>query len=503
MRQRILVIGIDAAEADVFLDGIEKGRFPNLASLTREGSSARLTNSMEFLPGTIWPELHTGRAGWRDGHFCHVAQLHRGEARPRPTRVDEVDVTKAWFNVAARAGRTVVVVDPPQMLADVGSQGVSVDQWQVHDHNWDLRVAPPELAPVIEEVVRSTPYPACDSHHGDTIEGYRSLLADLKTTIAAKRDATVQLLERPWDVAFVTFTESHCAGHQFWHFRDPGSPFYESDAPDDLRDAVDAVYGEIDAAIGALVDAAGDDAMVAVVASHGMRWEVGGPAAIGVALTRLGYGSDEVPLLGIRRRIPASIRRLVRRVVPRRVIDVVGADARHFERGGSIRAVTVPNNRCGAIRLRIRGRDPGGVVDPDEVDDVISSLRSELAELRTVATGDPVIASMTTPGEAFGPDAHPDLPDLLIDFRRDVGPLDRVQSPATGVIEVPLRWPWLPRTGDHTTHTRVWFGGPGAEHVDMEDASAIDLAPTLLATCGVDVPPDMDGVSRVVVGRQT
>jgi predicted AlkP superfamily phosphohydrolase/phosphomutase len=497
------VIGLDAAEADVLQEGIDTGRFPNLANVAREGSSARLTNSMEFLPGTIWPELHTGRSGWRDGHFCHVAQLHSGEARPRPTRADEIDVSSAWFNVAARAGKRVIVIDAPQMLGDVGPHGVSVDQWQMHDHNWDLRVEPPELAPLVEVSVRETPYPVCDSHHGETVEGYRSLLADLKTTITAKRDITTQLLERAWDVAFVTFTESHCAGHQFWHFRDPGSPFYEPDAPDDLGDAVEAVYAEIDSAIGALIAAAGEDTMVVVVASHGMRWEVGGQAVLGEALTRLGYGSDEIPLHGIRRRIPAPLRRLARRLVPRRVVDAVGADARHFERGGSIRAVTVPNNRCGAVRLRVRGRDPGGVIDPDEVDEVLTSLRSELAQLRTVATGEPVIASMTTPDEAFGPDAHPDLPDLLIDFRRDVGSLDRVQSPATGVIEALLRWPWLPRTGDHTDHTRVWLSGPGVEQVDMQGASAVDLAPTLLAACGVDTPPDMDGVSHMVAGRET
>ncbi|MEQ8717505.1 MAG: alkaline phosphatase family protein [Acidimicrobiales bacterium] len=503
MRQRLLVIALDAAEADVLEEGIDTGRFPNLAGIARQGSSARLTNSMEFLPGTIWPELHTGRSGWRDGHFCHVAQLHAGETRPRPTRVDEIDIGGAWFNVAAQAGRRVVVVDPPQMLGDVGPRGVSVDQWQMHDHNWDMRVEPPELAPLFEAAARETPYPVCDSHHGDTIEGYRSLLADLKATVAAKRDITVQLLERPWDVAFVTFTESHCAGHQFWHFRDPGSPFHDPDAPGDLRDAVETIYTELDAAIGALVAAAGDDALVVVVTSHGMQWEVGGQAALTVALTRLGYGSDDIPLAEVRRRIPAPVRRLARRVVPRRVVDALGADARHFERGGSTRAVTVPNNRGGAVRLRVRGRDPGGVIDPDEVAEVLTSLRSELAQLRTVATGEPVIASMTTPGEAFGPDAHADLPDLLIDFRRDVGALDRVQSPATGVIEVPLRWPWLPRTGDHTDHTRVWLQGPGCEEVDMQGASAIDLAPTLLTACGVEVPSDMDGVSRLVVGRET
>ena len=55
--------------------------------------------------------------------------------------------------------------------------------------------------------------------------GYGSLLAGLHKSVEAKRAVLCDLLAREsWDLFAATFAESHCVGHQFWHFLDPGAP---------------------------------------------------------------------------------------------------------------------------------------------------------------------------------------------------------------------------------------------------------------------------------------
>ena len=62
MSARVLVIGLDAAEATLIERGAAQGYLPALAELTHGGTVYRLKNPMETLPGAIWPELTTGRS---------------------------------------------------------------------------------------------------------------------------------------------------------------------------------------------------------------------------------------------------------------------------------------------------------------------------------------------------------------------------------------------------------------------------------------------------------
>jgi len=173
------------------------------------------------------------------------------------------------------------------------------------------------------------------------------------------------------------------------------------------------------------------------------------------------------------------------------------------------------NNRCTAIRLNLRGREPYGCVEPGpEADALVQDLRRELYALRQPGTGEPIVDLVATSTELFGPGAHPDLPDLTVGFRTDLGVLEACESPRVGLVEVPL-WPrdtrpdgWpvdLGRTGDHTAASRLWLceppgagpdgaGRDGAGR-DGGEASVLDGAPTVLSLLDVAAPAAMTGRS--------
>ena len=97
------------------------------------------------------------------------------------------------------------------------------------------------------------------------------------------------------------------------------------------------------------------------------------------------------------------------------------------------------NNRCAAIRVNLRGREPYGCVEPGpEAAALVEDLRRELHVLRQPGTDEPIVDLVATPEELFGPDPHPDLPDLTVGFRTDLGRLEACASPRVGLVEVPL-----------------------------------------------------------------
>jgi predicted AlkP superfamily phosphohydrolase/phosphomutase len=154
--------------------------------------------------------------------------------------------------------------------------------------------------------------------------------------------------------------------------------------------------------------------------------------------------------------------------------------ARGFLRPG-VRAVAVPNNRVGAIRVRVAGREPDGGVRPEDLPGVLDDLTAELLALEQPGTGERIVARVVRTADAFGPERHPDLPDLLVVFRRDLGELVAAVGPRVGTVARGLQRPDLSRTGDHTDAAALWCAGPATGVIPAGEPSHLDLAPAILA----------------------
>jgi predicted AlkP superfamily phosphohydrolase/phosphomutase len=506
MSARVLVVGLDAAEPTLLERWSEEGRLPTIATLSRAGASWRLTNSLSTVPGAIWPEIGTGRSAGSAGHYFHPDQLHTGEGRLRPLTREDLRPERYYWSLASRAGRRVAVVDHPHMVPADGVNGVQVLQWGAHERVYPFAATlPGEHSRLL---VRHGRYPAgaCDGYRADA-RGFERLLADLHAGIARKRALLLDLLRAEgWDLFACTLTESHCAGHQLWHYLDPTHPDHDPRAPASLRDGIAAIYADLDATVGALIDAAGDGTSV-VVASHGMGPAVGGFLLLWEVLVRLGMGSDDgrARTSGVRRLqyalkdlVPVDwvpfVQRVVRLAPLHRVLEQAGCPAFPLE-SPRTRAAMLPNNRVGAIRLNLEGREPHGRVAPGrEANALVDELTSEILALEHPDRGERIVERVVTADEAFGTEHHPDLPDLLVVFRTDLGPLDACRSPRVGEVRMPVRNARIRRTGDHTAESRCWVRGAGiVAGRRVAFASVLDVAPTVLDLLDVPRPEDLDG----------
>jgi predicted AlkP superfamily phosphohydrolase/phosphomutase len=496
MPARVLFIGADAAEATLIERWAAEGHLPAFARLGAAAAPARLENPLETLPGAIWPEITTGRSGRRDAIFYPTRQIKTGEGRFRPVRAAEHD-PRTFYREAAAAGRRVAVVDLPHTALE-RSLGAHVVEYDLHDHWYGTTSQPPGLLAELRARHGDPVITACDDHDGSEA-GYLRLVDGLIEGARRKTELLLDLLARePWDLFAGNYSEGHCAGHQLWHFVDARAPRHPRAAPEKLRHGLRAVYAAIDEGIGRLMAAAGPGADVLVLASHGMTLYTGGPQLLPKVLRRLGMGGTRRSAW--RAALPGPLVRLLR-LVPRnlRRRAHAAADAMpHPLELPSTRAVDVDNLRCGAIRLNLSGREPRGRVAPGrEEAALIAELRDELLRLEDPASGQRIVEQVLTAREAFG-DAHsPDVPDLIVRFRSDLGPLEACRSPRIGLVRSPLYKPHLPRTGDHSVESRLWAVGPDLP-ARLEPGDVLDVAPTLLALLGVTPPAWMDGRPRWV-----
>jgi predicted AlkP superfamily phosphohydrolase/phosphomutase len=493
MPARVVLVGMDAADATLIDRWVGEGALPEFAALSAPAARVRLANPLETLPGGIWPELMTGRPCGDLGLFYHPLQLRTGEARPRRVAEHEID-PRAFWTVASDAGARVAVADVPQAAVARGLNGVHLIEWGPHDSTFDPGSEPREFLAEIRARHGDHPVPDCDAHDASET-AYEDLLARLVAGAERKTAMLLDVLGRErWDLFACAFSETHCGGHQFWHFQDPASPRHPAHAPASLRAAVATIYRAVTTGVARLVEAAGPDAVVLVVASHGMGLYTGGPQLLTDVLVRLGM--LHAPEREVRARLPYAFVRGFRAAVPvawrRRLHAAVERLPQPLE-SSATRAVALENNRCGAIRLNLRGREPFGSVEPGrDADELVAELRRELGALRHPETGEPIVVCVKTAGEALGPERHPDVPDLIVVFRDDIGPIEACVSERVGLVSVPLHKPHLPRTGDHRGETRVWALGRGTDGL-VSTGRAIDVAPTVLALLGIPVPSWMRG----------
>ena len=116
---RILMLGLDAAECDLVLDLVGKDRMPTLARLLQDGAFGRLQTPADLYAGGVWPSFYTGTDVPSHGIF------HNKLWRPETMRVDapseEWLAARPFWESIAEAGIPVSIVDVPMLIGQVVS----------------------------------------------------------------------------------------------------------------------------------------------------------------------------------------------------------------------------------------------------------------------------------------------------------------------------------------------------------------------------------------------
>lgn len=489
---KTMVIGLDAMDPSIALDLANRGRMPNLAGFLSRSTTSAVRNPEGLTVGGVWPSFATGCGPATHGLYC-FRQFVSGRYEIRRFTPWDLQAPPFW-DVLSREGRRCALIDVPLTAPSKTINGVQVVDWGTHDRMLAQTIVPSRDAALVLDTVRHPLSSRCD--HSARAGRWRELLDQLVLGVDARVQVASALLDQEaWDLFVVVFSESHCAGHQFWSLHDPTNERHDPD----LRAAVGVdplaeVYSACDRGLGALLEKAGPNTHTVVLLSHGMGSHHDGDHLLSEILSRIEARRWPRPVMGRAReaalRIPQRLNRAWRR--RRNALDPHVAGA--VSVNGSRRFFQVPNNELiGAVRVNLVGREPRGVVQPGhEYDALLGELTSELLSLEDAErSGRRLVRRILRTDDVHrGPLRHM-LPDLLIDWDR-AAPITAARSDTIGIV----RGAYVgSRSGDHRPTGLVAVAGPGiAEGLKSAEVRVEDIAPTVCAGLGIH----LDGVDGTI-----
>ena len=494
-RERVVVIGLDAMDPGIARRLAGEGRLPTIASLLDQAAWVPVRNPYGLVVGGVWPSFATSSWPSRHGFFSHL-QLVPGTYEIRSTSPYDVAGDPLWTTMS-RHGKRCAVVDVP-LTAPSTINGLQVVDWGTHDRMLEPQTVPPELARDIDEAIGPHSITGrCDHYTGP--DAPAQLRDDLLTGIERKLELSRRLLDREeWDLFVTVFSESHCADHHFWRLQDPGYPGHDPARQQALGRPLEVVYEALDAALGSLLEDAGD-ACVYVLLSHGVGPHYDADHLLVTILQRLqDADGPPSPLVRYReaglRRLRHARRRLTRdRRFPRDDFAAYVDSTRN--------CFKVPNNELfGGIRFNVAGREPRGRLRPGPaVDAWFEGLRAGLLELENVETGGPVVRDVVRTDDVYERRDPDHLPDALVDWQRS-DPIRGVRSPKVGTVNGEYRGL---RTGDHRPAGLLFVRAADVAPGPRDEAVAIvDIGPSIAARLGVELG-DVDGRPDPRLGRST
>ena len=506
---KVLVLGLDGATWNILDPLINEGAMPSLARLRSEGGSGALRSIFPPLSPVAWTGVMTGKNSGKHAVFEFLEYGHD----PLKSRVNSSRSIKAelLWEIAGRHGKKTVAGGVPMSYPPRPAEnfpGFFLGDFLSPEKAADFSSDPAILAELEQKVGPYRPWSTVIHDGGNEA----AVIDDLTAMLDQHLRAIEFLMERcPWDLLIFDLMATDRLCHELWHVWDRSHRLargreVELEA---LRPRLVEFWKVLDRGVGIIESKLPPDAALLLMSDHGfgpIEWYVNfnvwlleqgfialddtayvrqkhwfyrrgvTPAWMYNVMTRLGLGGHR--LSRFRGKQAGIIERLSESTfLSRRHID--WSRTRAYAQGN-----------FGQIFINLKGRQARGCVELADLRSVRRDIKAGLMELCHPETGGPLVEHVYEAEELYhGPHAHlaPDLTVVLNDWRfRTIGLYDfttnQVISPAFGP------------TGDHRMEGVLIATGPGfLPGSSPEQATLLDIAPTVLHLLGVPVPDDMDG----------
>ena len=469
---RAFVLGLDGVPWDLLSEWVEAGELPNFETVFEEGAAGPMLSTTPATTALAWPSIATGV--WPGKHgvydFQHLTRKHTH----RMNTSADVRAPELWRLVGPSVVGNVPMTYPPDEIDGAMVTGMmtpSTDAAYTH---------PPSLKDRIERDVPGYQIGLNWNEYGGRTEEF---LTDHSNLLRKRRQLMRFLEEEPWRLFFFVYTGPDRLQHLVWdesvlleHYRyldDILGGVLESveEADANLFIVSDHGFGPISKVVS--VNSALEDAgLVTRKASGGTRSTL---TRLGVTKSRVNaaldsVGVDESTLL---RYLPRSVVDSVASQVPgdHQLYDVDYAETVAFVHGTS------------NVYVNDTERFDDGAVDPADVSTVKAHVERALEDLTDPETGERVLDVFD--GDDLFPD-DPESPDVVVETRPGYGK----SIPFT---DEPVTKPAV-ATGFHRPEGIFLAWGPDVEAGSRpEDATVVDVAPTVLQTLGEAIPEATDG----------
>lgn len=464
-KNKLLVIGIDGGTLDIVLPLVHAGKLPNLSGLIQNGAYGTLMSTIPPVTAPAWSSFITGTNPGQHGvfYFFKIEQDPQGRVgRKILANLNHIRGIPFW-KVLNQHGKKVGLLNIPLTYPPQKVDGFMVSGMLVPKGSTDFTY-PPELFSRLDEYyVDIDGLMVADKWRAEELvekDRTRFISNVLRLSKSRARNALKLMKQEPWDLFMVVFTGSDRMCHFFWE--DP-------DSEGSISPSIQQYYTLLDALIGDLVRAAGEDTVKIVMSDHGF-----GPAPVKkintFALAKI-LGVDMRSLAFRYRYLKNRILSKIGRVRRKTLIDLLLQE--------NLKTALMPlyTNFLG---IHIQHKNDQGTQ---------TRLINKLETLRDPLSGEKMVARILPRDSLFrGPFAGK-APDLVAQFSYNYQLGFDMRSNRL-VSEIRNRV----RTGDHRMEGLFIASGPQIEPAKLEGEFAIqDVTPTLLYLAGTPIPENYDG----------
>jgi predicted AlkP superfamily phosphohydrolase/phosphomutase len=452
-----MIIGLDCAEPSLVLERW-RSELPVLDGLISRGLHGRLTSVIPPITVPAWSCMMSSRTpgelgvyGFRNrsDHSYDGMFIANGSAIKEP---------RLW-DFATRHGKRSIVLGVPGTYPPRPLNGVMVTCFLTPSTEVQYTY-PPMLRREVEQVVGEYMFDVKDFRTEDKEYLLRQVyeMTDRRFALAEHLLST-----KPWELFAMVEMGPDRMHHGFWKDMDPEHRKYVPGGPHES--AILDYHRHVDSLIGRLLTHADDETAVLVVSDHGAKRMDGG-IRVNEWLRREGLLAT------------------AREPEGRTSVNEVGIDWSGTVAWGE-------GGYYSRIFMNVRGREPEGIVAPEDYECVRGDLARRLAAIPD-ERGEPIATKVYRPEDVY-PEVKGVAPDLIVHFGdllwRAVGTVGGDEGIHTFENDTG------PDDANHAQDGLLILAAPGVEPGLREGMHLLDVAPTVLELLGVDVPPSMRGTS--------
>ncbi len=436
-RNRVVMIGIDAADADYLEQSLAS--LPNLRRLSEEGEYRRLASPADVLSAGVWPTFYTGMPPGEHGYYFPM-QWDPEIMKLRRVSEDWFYCEPFWYELA-RNGLSVTAFDVQAQFPSRIAQGVEIMNWGSQSFD-NLHTNRPDLAKELLRRFGKHPM-GPDIAAPKTPRRLAGIQRDLLAGAKSKGDASLWLLrDTDWRLFLTVFVEVHRGGHNLW----PGS--------ETTAGALLEIYQAIDREIGRILSSLDLQRTTVIVFSlHGMGPNVSQAHFLPPAMDRINAlfvaslspeRSAPLPQRSLmrllRERVPGSIQEFIGRSVPDGVRDWVVSRAlgTGFD-WSQTPGFALPTGAEGYIRCNLQGREREGMLpEGSELHRrYLEFIEREFLALRIAGSETALVQDVVYPSTQFPGRRSKLLPDISVQWCGEP-PATEVHSASLGTIRAEL-----------------------------------------------------------------
>ena len=487
-RQKVLVIGFDGATFTVLDPLMKKGYLPNLSSLIENGVHGVLQSTMPPFSAQAWASFMTGKNPGKHGLFDFRAPVSVNPIRPL-TNSTFIRSRTLW-KLLSDAGKRIGVINVPMTYPPEDINGFMISGIMTPAIR-DKCFHPPDLC---QKAGDYPPEPDWDAYRevgSKNTEDVILRLVNKVTSLSKKRGETALSLLRDtdWDLFMIVFTSVDRLQHFAWKYLDPDHQQYRSDEADKYMESLAGYYTSLDKIMGDLIQEAGKDVHVIILSDHGF-----GPQYKKFFINKWMVEQGLLSLLETKRKWRSYLRKFdvagIRRIIPSKLSRRVRTSFTVFN------CIDWPHTRAYAgtsseqgIFINLKGREPFGTVTPGrEYQAVVDEVCEKLGRLVDPDTGEKVVSKIYLRDELYRGPYVEFAPDIIFELKgmsyltqENIGQRQLFESSGF-------------ESGSHRREGILIMKGPHFKKaLKCQDASILDLTPTILHCLGLPVDSDMDG----------